>query len=649
MNPTFSPTCTRLIALGALLLLPACGGEPSKGGKPGGSNSSSSGGGRWGGMGRGGSGRGAPKALPLVKVAPVVTRMVQREIRTTGYLEAEYRILVEPQISGQIAGLVLFQQGAPVKAGDVLCRLDDREARALAKQLQVQREAAEVQLDLAELEVQTAKRRTSQRRIERDQTKNEYDRQKSTDPTVVIPRELDDAKFAFEGAEEALQVALFDVRKAELEVARAKNSIDELDSRIEENTITLEKHTILAPIDGIIEERLVTGGETVGPGTQLFTVVDPSRLIARLARPQQELAAVRGAEEVAFTTDSDPDHIYIADVEVVGPVINQETGQFDIRIRVRPEDTEQLLPGMFIRSKILTEAERPALVVPKEAVLTEGQLSVVFAIRENQAVRLDLDQGLTVGDFIECRNVGDSGLQASDEVAVVGHEDLRDQSQVRVLREDGAIESPPGVSDEGSASGGAPTDRSGEPSGEAPDPGAEPATPKPNKAEPKANKAESKAEGDTTPTINKSVDAGEAASMLREAAVLSRSRRRMRALGPLPLDGYEPPAPMESVGWLGTRGVGFADADTQPEMSGIVTQAEGNLATVKVTEMPEGAELKPGYRFAIHDDGKHTATLVVTDVANEYAIGRVTGPDDATDPQVAVGCRASTPKHQAGG
>ena len=85
-------------------------------------------------------------------------------------------------------------------------------------------------------------------------------------------------------------------------------------------------------------------------------------------------------------------------------------------------------------------------------------------------------------------------------------------------------------------------------------------------------------------------------------------------------------------------------------MSGTVTQAEGNLATVKVTEMPEGAELKPGYRFAIHDDGKHTATLVVTDVANEYAIGRVTGPDDTTDAQVAVGFSASTPKKtQAGG
>ena len=94
-------------------------------------------------------------------------------------------------------------------------------------------------------------------------------------------------------------------------------------------------------------------------------------------------------------------------------------------------DFEELEKTAF-KSK-LTEEQRTALMVPKAAVLSEGEVSVVLAVREGKAYRINLDPGLELEAWVECRNRGDDGLHDGDLVIVSGHEDLRDQAPVEVV------------------------------------------------------------------------------------------------------------------------------------------------------------------------------------------------------------------------
>jgi multidrug efflux pump subunit AcrA (membrane-fusion protein) len=103
-----------------------------------------------------------------------------------------------------------------------------------------------------------------------------------------------------------------------------------------------------------------------------------------------------------------------------------------MRARVRSGDVAALRPGMFIRARILTEDQRQALMVPKAAVIAEGELAVVFAVRDGRATRIVLDPGLEQQTFIECRNRGDGGLRPDDVVVTAGHTDLEDQAVVEI-------------------------------------------------------------------------------------------------------------------------------------------------------------------------------------------------------------------------
>ena len=371
---------------------------------------------------------------PLVRVEAVRLLDVQREISTTGFLESEHRVTVLSEVPGKILE-VLVDEGEAVQAGQVLARIDDREARSALQQMQVQLESRKVEKSLNELEVEAAGRRVRQATIERDQAKAEYERNAGIARDVVSPKVLEDSRFAYEGAEEALLVAEFNEKKAILDVDRAANSIAETEASLEEIQLRLEDHEILAPLTGVLEARYIRGGETISSATELFVVVDPVLLVAYLNRPQREFALVQGAREVLFTTDAYPGREFVADVDLVSPTVDQSTGSFRLRVRVREAPENKLLPGMFIRARIMTEDLRPALMVPKTAVLAEGDLSVVFAVRDGKANRVALDPGLETETHVECRNRGDDGLTTRDVVVVVGHEDLKDQAVVETAKD----------------------------------------------------------------------------------------------------------------------------------------------------------------------------------------------------------------------
>ena len=376
---------------------------------------------------------------PLVRVVAVQLREVQQKIETTGYLEAEHSVVVLPRVGGRVES-VAVDEGDEVLKGQPLASLDDREIRASLKQVSVQLAEKKVRHELAKLESEATLHRETQAELELKKAEADLKRLLELDPDLISPRELDDATFARDQAKAALAVAQFNTRKAELDVLSADQSVQETRARESEVELQLAEHTILAPISGVVSRRMIKGGEAIGTSTELFEVVETSNLIAYLDRPQRELAMIERAKLVVFTTDSRPNREFRADVEKILPVVDRNTGSFQLRIRVQSEDAALLRPGLFIRAEILTEENRQAIMVPKTAVLAEGEDSIIFYVREalnsiGKARRLKLEVGIEVDQHIESRNRGAQALKPGDLVIVSGHRDLADQTEVEISKE----------------------------------------------------------------------------------------------------------------------------------------------------------------------------------------------------------------------
>jgi RND family efflux transporter MFP subunit len=375
----------------------------------------------------------APAATetPLVRVTKLEQRPVRRTIETTSYLESEHRVTVQSKVPGRVTA-VHADEGQTVKAGTLLASLDDREALSALRQAEVQVQDRQVRFELAKLEAEAAGQRVDQARVERDKAASQHKRNLEIDPGLISEKELDDARFALEAANEALQVSEVQERKAKLEISAAENAIAELETRVEAERIRLSEHKILAPLDGIVADRMVRGGETITAATDLFLVVDQLALVSYLRRPQRELGVIQGAKDVTFECDAVPGHEFHAAIDFVSPVVDETSGSFRIRVRVVHDDdlTQVLRPGMFVRARIYAEDEREALMIPKSALLNEGAVSVAFVVRDGIARRVVVEPGIEERDYVECRNLGPDGLAPGDLVVTSGQQSLVDNTPV---------------------------------------------------------------------------------------------------------------------------------------------------------------------------------------------------------------------------
>ncbi len=371
---------------------------------------------------------------PLVKVDRLEIRQVRREIEASAFLSSDLEVTVTSKISGRLIE-VLVDEGQRVKKGMVLARLDDRAAQAAKQQVELQVADKKLRLDLAEWELKVVAHRIVRAQIDRDQANAEYQRLRKQDPDVVSPKQLEDAKFALDSATEAMKEAQLNAEKAKLDVKVAEQAIQEVEARLEETAARLEDHNIRAPRDGVIAEAYVDGGEAISTSIAhgLFLIVDPKNLISYLKRPQRELPLVKDARKVIFTTDAYPEQEFVGTIDMISPIVDPTTGSFDIRIRVPEADTKLLVPGMFIRARILTEESRRAIMVPKTAVLAEGDESIVFVVRDGVATKIVLHTGIEDSTHVECRNQGNGGLHENDLLIVSGHDDLKDQTKVEVV------------------------------------------------------------------------------------------------------------------------------------------------------------------------------------------------------------------------
>lgn len=373
-------------------------------------------------------------------------------IEVSATIEARRTVTIQPKIAGRVLTLNLDEvdEGKTVEIGAPLLCLDAAEAQAALEQAKAQKEQVEalladrkLQLDLQELEREARTQRVRETEIERDRLEAQVRRNEELDPDLVSPQQAEEDRLAMQAAEVAVTVADINLQKHAVELALAEQAVKELEARVKIETkrvdaeqLRVDEHEITAPISGVISERLVEQGQTVATTTSLFTIVDTSELIAYLQRPQRELPIVRTAKSVRFTTDAVPDHTFEASVDVLLPIVDVESGSFRLRVRVTDDEYTHLLrPGMFVRATILTEDDRDALMVPKQAVLNDGVNSIVYVVRDGIAERVVLQPGVEERSFIESTDRGANGLQPEDRVVISGHSGLRDKIAVEEVEE----------------------------------------------------------------------------------------------------------------------------------------------------------------------------------------------------------------------
>ena len=302
------------------------------------------------------------------------------------YLQADYTTIA-PKVSGYI-GEVLVTDNQPVKAGQVLARIDDRDFRTALEQAQadVASGEAEVRNIEAQIQQQQAVIDQAQAAVVSDQAaltfaqqnaKRYHDLQQTGYGTTQQAQQTQsvlqqqDAQLTHGRA----AVAAVQKQLAVLATTRDKaaRQLQRLQALAQQAELNLGYTTITAPIDGTVGARSLRVGQYVQAGTQLMAVVPLSSVYVVANFKETQLTDVRQGQTAHISVDSFPNASITGHVDSLAPASGQTfallppdnaTGNFTkivqripVKIAIDPSQLAGLLrPGMSVEATVDTKA-----------------------------------------------------------------------------------------------------------------------------------------------------------------------------------------------------------------------------------------------------------------------------------------------------
>lgn len=275
-------------------------------------------------------------------VAPVQTQIVERERIFDGVIEALHRSTVSSQIVGRVVE-INYDVDDFVPKGAVIIRFRDSEQRARVEQ-------AEAGLAEAQARLKDAQ--------------NEFERVQDIYAKKLV------AKAELDRAEATLKAARARVEAAQARLTEAREQLD---------------HTVIkAPFAGIVTDRQVELGETVGVGQALMTGFSFEHLRATTQIPQAFVNAVRqhGQARVLLVDGGS----VAAESLRVFPYADEKSHAFTVRVNL-PQGDHGVYPGMFVKVAFVT-GQAQGLWVPAEAVVRRSELTGVYVVDDDGQVSL---------------------------------------------------------------------------------------------------------------------------------------------------------------------------------------------------------------------------------------------------------------------
>ncbi|TDJ64019.1 MAG: efflux RND transporter periplasmic adaptor subunit [Proteobacteria bacterium] len=224
--------------------------------------------------------------------------------------------------------------------------------------------------------------------------------------------------------------------RAEIDITRARLAQTHAEGRRVQ--ALLERHTVRAPFDGVINKKLVEIGQWIETGTVLLELVEISFLRLEAPVPQFYFGRVKLGTRVTIRFDSLPDQQFEAAVTAVTPVSDNAARTFPIRIDIANRQG-LLAPGMSAQVvvQIGDNASGPALIVPIDAVVRRPDgTETVWAIKIEDGVTTAEPREIKTGRIYRSNvEIVSGDLDAGTQVVVRGNEILR-PGQTVVVAED---------------------------------------------------------------------------------------------------------------------------------------------------------------------------------------------------------------------
>lgn len=346
--------------------------------------------------------------------------------------------VIAAQQEGRIASVSVVE-GQSVKAGDVLIKLDCRQAEARLAGAQAAKQRAEAMLTKLKRgprpeEVEAARQESLQQAADAHALEVKLDALRPLHASGDLSDvEFGQAEARLAAAQAASRAAESRLRLLEAgtrpeEIAEAQAELAAAEAEVESQALAVEFCTIRSSIAGVVEELAARAGASVAPSDMLASVVDTSALFVQVRIPGTYFAQVKTGAAADVRVARSAGAAIHGTVARIGPRANPDTGDVDVFVLV-DNKTGELVPELACRVRVWLPPLDNVLAIPAAAVADRDGTPVITQIRDNKAYEHPIELGTSADDQIQVV----SGLKAGDWVAVDGGYGLPEGCPVRLV------------------------------------------------------------------------------------------------------------------------------------------------------------------------------------------------------------------------
>jgi RND family efflux transporter MFP subunit len=187
-------------------------------------------------------------------------------------------------------------------------------------------------------------------------------------------------------------LAVRDLDLANSRVAAAEAQLADARLRLASAQSSLGDAVIHAPLQGVVSDRAVNNGDVVGPGTALFTIIDPSSMRLEASVPADGLQALKVGAVVQFRVRG-YDEPFEGRIERIAPQADPATRQVPIYVAISNKGG-RLVSGLFAEGRVVSDSAH-GLVVPTNAVNTSEGTAWVLRVTNGKTERVEVALGLS--------------------------------------------------------------------------------------------------------------------------------------------------------------------------------------------------------------------------------------------------------------
>ena len=179
----------------------------------------------------------------------------------------------------------------------------------------------------------------------------------------------------------------------------------------------LKESKLLAPFDGVIEERDIEPGENVLPNQPVFTLLNTQGVKVKVSVPENEISSVQVGDQAIVEIGALQNAEFQSTVVERSMLAHPVSHNYEIKLRVESDSASKIIPGM-VCGVSLQQDLKPAIVLPNNAVLVSNSGERFVWVVSNSSVASR--KTVKIGDLTDNGLVITEGLSDGDRVIVNG-------------------------------------------------------------------------------------------------------------------------------------------------------------------------------------------------------------------------------------